>query len=305
MKILVTGATGLIGHKLCELLAAEGHTLVVLSRRPGTARVVPTAQTFLWNPEAGPPPAEAWQGVDGVIHLAGEPIAEGRWTDERKRRIRNSRVIGTRHLIDGIAALRERPKVVVSASAVGYYGNRGDELLDETAAPGNGFLSDTCVEWEREAARAATLGLRVAQVRIGVVLDWAGGALAKMLTPFKHGLGGRLGDGRQWFPWIHLDDIVGIVRHALVTETVIGPINGVAPEAVTNAAFTRQLAARFGQGTFLPVPEFALRVLLGEMAVVVLSSQRVVPRVAQQTGYVFQRPTLERALADHLDETQK
>lgn len=301
MKVLVTGATGFIGKKLCQVLLDEGHEVVVLSRRASIdsasdAKRSQRIQTFVWNPEASSPPVEAWNGVEAVIHLAGEPVAASRWTEEQKRRIRDSRVKGTRNLVDGMKKLSVRPKVLVCGSAVGYYGNRGDQQLEESSEAGRGFLSDVCVEWEREAEQARSFGVRVAPVRIGVVLDEGGGALDKMLLPFKLGLGGRLGDGRQWFPWIHLDDIVGIIRHALLNEQVTGPINGVAPESVTNAEFTKQLAAALHRPTFFPVPEFALKILMGEMADVVLNSMRVLPKVALATGYKFKHASLRPAL---------
>lgn len=296
MRVLVTGATGLIGKSLCRVLAGEGCEIVVLSRHPETAQVVPGARAFGWNAEVEAPPAEAWEGVEAVIHLAGEPVAARRWTEEHKRRIRDSRVKGTRNLVEGMKKLTVAPKVLVSASAVGFYGDRGDEQLDERSAPGQDFLSDVCLEWEREAEAARSPGLRVALARVGVVLDKNGGLMEKMLLPFKLGLGGRLGDGRQWFPWIHADDIVGIIRHALLDDSVGGPINGVAPGVVTNAEFTAELAAALNRPTFLPVPELALKILMGEMADAALASQRVFPRVALDTGYRFRYPNLKPAL---------
>ena len=302
MKVLVTGATGTIGRAICERLAAEGHSIVVLSRRPENARVVPGAQAFRWDAEREVPPVEAWAGVDAVVHLAGEPVAGGRWTDEQKRRIRDSRVLGTRHLIDGMKALANPPRVLVSASAVGYYGNRGDAQLDESSAPGEGYLVDVCREWERQSERAREFGVRVVLLRIGVVLSKTGGALEKMLLPFKLGLGGRLGSGRQWFPWIHLDDIVGIVQHALATPEAQGPLNGAAPGIVTNEEFTRQFAAALHRPVFFPVPEFALRLMMGEMAAVVLASQRVLPKATIAAGYQFKFPDLTPALVDVLNQ---
>jgi uncharacterized protein (TIGR01777 family) len=250
---------------------------------------------FRWEPEAGSPPAEAWEGVEAAIHLAGEPVA-ARWTEEQKRRIRDSRVKGSRNLVAGMRATPRPPKVLVSASAVGFYGDRGDEILNESSDPGSDFLSRVCLDWEAEAARARELGVRVAFVRTGVALSPSGGALEKMLLPFKLGLGGRLGGGRQWFPWIHIEDITGIFLHALMSPAVDGPINGVAPGIVTNEEFTRELAAALNRTVFLPVPEFALRILLGEMAEVVTASQRVVPQVALDTGYRFKYPNLRPAL---------
>ncbi len=300
MRILITGATGLIGKSLCQRLAEEGHEIVVLSRRPKAAELVPGAKTFRWEAEEGAPGPEVWEGVEAVVHLAGEPVAASRWTAGQKKRIRESRVTGTRNLVGGIEKLSSRPKVFVSGSAVGFYGNRGDDVLTETSDPGEGFLVDVCLDWESEATRARDLGLRVALVRTGVVLSAEGGALEKMLPPFKLGLGGRLGGGRQWFPWIHLDDIAGVVRHALLTPAVTGPINGAAPGIVTNEVFTKELAAALHRPVFLPVPELALRIAMGEMAEVVMASQRVSPKVAEETGYRFRYPQLREALAEIL-----
>src|SRR5262245_23608794 len=296
MKILITGATGLIGRSVCRSLIDEGHQVAVLSRRPPAAIELAGVIAFRWEPVAESPPAAALEGVEAVIHLAGEPLAAARWTDEQKRRIRDSRVKGSRNLVAGMRATTRPPKVLVSASAVGFYGDRGDEILNESSAPGSGFLSEVCLEWEAEAARARELGVRVALVRTGVALSLSGGALEKMLLPFKLGLGGRVGDGRQWFPWIHIDDIAGIFLHALASPAVNGPINGVAPGIVTNKEFTRELAAALNRPAFFPVPKFALRALLGEMSQVVTSGQRAVPQVAQNTGYQFKYPNLKSAL---------
>jgi uncharacterized protein (TIGR01777 family) len=252
--------------------------------------------TFRWEPVAEPPPAAVWEGVEAVIHLAGEPVAAARWTDEQKRRVRDSRVKGSRSLVAGMRATPRPPKVLVSASAVGFYGDRGGEILNESSAPGSGFLSEVCLDWETEAARARELGARVALVRTGVALSPSGGALEKMLLPFKLGLGGRLGGGRQWFPWIHIEDVVGIFLHALMSPAVDGPINGAAPGIVTNEEFTRELAAVLNRPAFFPVPQFALRALMGEMAEVVTASQRVVPQIALDTGYHFKYPNLRQAL---------
>jgi uncharacterized protein (TIGR01777 family) len=242
------------------------------------------------------PPAAGWEGVEAVIHLAGEPVAAARWTEEQKRRIRDSRVKSSQNLVAGMRATPRPPKVLVSASATGFYGDRGDEILNESSDPGSGFLSEVCLDWEAEAARSRELGVRVVFVRTGVALSPSGGALKKMLPPFKLGLGGRLGAGRQWFPWIHIEDIVGIFLHALMSPAVDGPINGVAPGIVTNGEFTRELAAVLNRPAFFPVPDFAVRVLLGEMAEIVTASQRVVPQVALDTGYWFKHPNLRSAL---------
>ncbi|MGH9752677.1 MAG: TIGR01777 family oxidoreductase [Blastocatellia bacterium] len=296
MKILITGATGLIGRSVCQSLINKGHQIVVLSRRPPAATGLAGAGAFHWEPDAESPPAAGWEGVEAVIHLAGEPVAAARWTEEQKRRIRDSRVKGSRNLVAGMRATPRPPKIFVSASATGFYGNRGDEILNESSDPGSDFLSEVCLDWEAEAARARELGVRVAFVRTGVALSPSGGALEKMLLPFKLGLGGRLGSGRQWFPWIHIDDIVGIFLHALMSSAVDGPINGVAPGMAPNEEFTRELAAVLNRPIFFPIPELALRVLLGEVAEVVTASQRVVPQVALDTGYQFKYPNLRPAL---------
>jgi uncharacterized protein (TIGR01777 family) len=301
MKILITGATGLIGRAICRRLAEEAHQVVVLTRQPESAEVVEGARVFRWEPMLGPPESEAWEGVDAVIHLAGEPVAASRWTDEQKRRIRDSRVMGTRHLLTGIKAVTDRPKILVSGSAIGFYGNRGDEHLDEHSAPGQGFLPEVCRQWESEALRGQEMGLRVVLVRTGVVLSTNGGALEKMLLPFKLGLGGRMGDGRQWFPWIHIDDIAGIFYHALFSTEVRGPINGVAPGIVRNGEFTDELAAALHRPAIFSVPQFVLKIVMGEMAEVVLHSQRLIPRVALDSGYRFRFQMLRPALRSLLE----
>ena len=296
MKILITGATGIIGRSVCRALINGGHQVAALSRRLPAVTDLAGAITFRWEAVAEIPPAACWEGVEAVIHLAGEPVAAARWTEEHKQRIRDSRVKGSRNLVAGMRATTRPPKVLVSASAVGFYGDRGDEFLNESSDPGSDFLSEVCLDWEAEAARARELGVRVVFVRTGVALSPSGGALEKMLLPFKLGLGGRLGDGRQWFPWIHIEDIAGIFLHALMSPDVDGPINGVAPGIVTNEEFTRELAATLNRPVFFPVPELALRVLMGEMAEVVTASQRVVPQVALDTGYQFKYPNLRPAL---------
>lgn len=298
MKVLVTGATGVIGGAVCAVLRARGDEINYLSRRPEGAGPGGGARGFRWDPQSGPPPAGAWEGVEAVIHLAGEPVAGARWTDEQKRRIRDSRVVGTRNLVAGMRGLSSPPRVLVSASAVGFYGDRGEERLDEASAPGRGYLSEVCQAWEREALEAKQAGTRVALVRIGVVLSPRGGALEKMLLPFSLGLGGRLGSGRQWFPWIHLDDIVGLIVRSLLDPSIEGPVNGVAPGCVTNEEFTRTLAGVLHRPAFFAVPEFGLRLLAGEMAAVVLASQRVSPAAAISAGYSFRFPSLRAALED-------
>jgi len=300
MKILVTGATGLIGRRFCSVLSGENHNIIALSRSPETTRGLAANEVHKWDPQTSPPPAQALSEVEAVVHLAGEPIVARRWTDAQKKLIRDSRVLSTRNLITGLRSAGTKPLALISGSAVGFYGDRGDELLEERAPISRGFLSEVCRDWENEAAAATEFGVRVVQVRTGVVLSAQGGALKKMLAPFKLGLGGPLGSGHQWFPWIHIDDIVGVFRHAIFTNSVKGPANGVAPEAVTNAEFTKQLGRALGRPAFLAVPEMALRALMGEMADVLFHSQRVVPKAILEAGYEFQYPSLARALDDLL-----
>jgi uncharacterized protein (TIGR01777 family) len=294
MKITITGASGLIGAKLVERLRARGDEVTTLSRTPSSAGAV------AWQPEDGPAPAAALAGRDAVIHLAGENVAQ-RWSDEAKRRIRSSRELGTRHLVAGIEAADPRPRVLVSSSAVGYYGPHGDERLDEQTAAGDDFLAGVCAIWEREARRAADLGLRVVCVRTGVVLDQSGGALAKMLPFFKLGAGGPVAGGGQYMPWIHVDDVVGIYLAALDGEAWEGAINASAPEPVTNKAFSKALGRALKRPAVAPVPGLAVRALYGEMAEIVTSGQRVVPRRAQEHGYAFEHPDLDEALRSALD----
>ena len=298
MKILVTGATGLIGRRLCRRLASEGHHLVGLSR--SAKRASDIAEMYAWDTQSGPPPAQALNAVEAVIHLAGEPIVARRWTDEQKQRIRDSRIVTTRNLVAGLRAMDKKPAALISGSAIGFYGSRGDETLDEQSAAGTGFMSEVCQEWEREAEPAAGLGIRVALIRTGVVLGREGGALQKMLTPFKLGLGGPLGSGKQWFSWIHIDDIVGVIHYALQKATLSGPVNGTAPAPVTNAEFTRALGHALHRPAFLPVPKFGLQALMGEMAEVLLGSQRVLPKVLLESGYAFRFSALAAALEDLL-----
>lgn len=291
MRTLVTGATGLIGRKLAERLQRT----VVLSRDPRRANGM-AVDTHAWSPEAGPPPSEALRDVSVVFNLAGEPLAGGRWSEERKRRIRDSRVLGTRNLVVGLAEQTQRPRVLVSASAVGYYGDRGEDAVDESSPPGQGFLADVCVAWEREALAAEQLGIRVVCVRTGMVLAPDGGALAKIVPPFRLGVGGRIGNGEQWMPWIHIDDVVGLLLHASQDARIRGPLNAVAPTPTTNAEFTRELGHAVHRPSLLSIPKTALRLMLGEMSQVVTASQRVFPSTAERTGYQFKYPDLGPAL---------
>jgi uncharacterized protein (TIGR01777 family) len=291
MKITLTGAGGFLGGPLIRALQAEGHQLHALGRKP-----IPGIAFSPWNVTEGEPPREALEGSDAVIHLAGEPVAQ-RWSPEVKARIRDSRVIGTRHLVHALSTISRRQGVLISASAVGIYGSRGDKVLTEKSKPGSGFLEDITVDWEKEAGLAEALGMRVVQIRIGVVLGKDGGALAKMLPPFRAGVGGPLASGKQWMSWIHVDDVVGLILFALSNAAVRGPVNATAPHPVTNAEFTRELGKALHRPAFFPVPEFALRLLFGEMASVVLASQRVLPQAAESAGYQFRYPELPAALA--------
>jgi uncharacterized protein (TIGR01777 family) len=287
----------LIGRRLLKTLSAEGHALHVLSRHAGT-NMPGSVRLSAWDPLKGEPPAESLRDADAVIHLAGEPVAQ-RWNEDVKRRIRESRVTGTRNLVDALKKLSRPPAALVCASAVGYYGSRGDEILAETAAPGGGFLPEVCVAWESQARAAEALGMRVVTVRIGVVLDTHSGALPRMLPPFRMGVGGKLGSGKQWMSWIHLQDLVALF-HLALDQPLRGPMNGVAPYPVDNADFTRALAAALHRPAFFPVPAFALRTLFGEMSEVLLASQRVAPKAAEAAGFRFRFPQLEPALADLL-----
>ena len=234
------------------------------------------------------------------MHLAGESVAEGRWTTAQKARIRDSRVIGTRNLVQGIGQATHKPRVLVSASAVGYYGDRGDEELTESAPPADDFLAQVCIEWEREALAAEAMGVRVALARTGIVLGAGGGSLAKMLTPFKLGAGGPLGSGRQWMPWIHVADLARLYLHAADTASITGPMNAVAPNPVHNSEFTKLLARQLHRPAFMPAPYLGLRLVFGEFAQVLFASQRVIPKVALDTGFVFQYPELAGALREIL-----
>lgn len=296
MTTLITGATGLIGQRL---IGTAEHVRI-LSRDPerAMARLGDQVDARRWEGGASPLDVEALEGVETVIHLAGEPIAAARWTAAQMERIRASRVDGTRALVEAIRAAPARPRLLVCASAIGYYGDRGDEELPETAEPGEGFLSDVCVAWEEAANEARALGVRVVTLRIGVVLASDGGALEKMLLPFKMGVGGRLGNGRQWMPWVHIDDVVGLIKHAISCDELDGPMNAVAPGVVTNADFTRALGRALSRPTVFFVPRFALRAAMGQLSDLLFASHRVVPMVAERTGYTFTFREIEPALRD-------
>jgi uncharacterized protein len=297
VRITISGASGFIGRRLLKRLAEDGHALRALSRHAGT-NLPNNVALSIWDPMRASPPAESLADADAVIHLAGEPVAQ-RWNAEVKQRIRESRVGGTQRLMETVAALPRRPAVLVCASATGFYGSRGDEILEESSAPGTGFLAAVCAAWEREAGAAASLGMRVVCIRTGIALDPRGGALARMLIPFRMGVGGRLGSGRQWMPWIHLADLVELFRLAVETP-IEGSLNGVAPFPVSNIEFTRRLASALHRPALFPVPPIALRLMFGEMAGVLLESQRVIPRAAEAAGFRFRFPQLGPALADLL-----
>jgi len=289
MKVLITGATGLAGTALTRHLEAQGHKVEPLQRPGG------------WNPETGFIDPSRLEGFDAVVHLAGENIAEGRWTAAKKNRILESRVKGTRLLAQALTTLKQPPKVFICASAIGYYGDRGEQVLTETSAAGKGFLAEVCQAWESEAQRAAVGKIRVATLRLGIVLSANGGALAKMLLPFRMGVGGRLGDGRQYMSWITLSDFCRVVDHVLMTDALSGPINAVAPEPVTNREFTAALAGAVARPALFPVPRFAARLALGEMAdALLLASTRVVPQKLLDSGFCFEDSDIRHALAKNV-----
>lgn len=297
MNCLLTGATGFIGRRLVDRLLADGYSVNYLARQRSS--VLDSRAAFHYWDRKEEPRLESVPRLDAVFHLAGEPVAQ-RWTADVKKRIKESRVDGTRKLVTAIGKLKHKPSVLVSTSAVGFYGDRGDEVLTEQSAPGEGFLADVCKEWEREAIRAREFGLRVVLLRVATVLGKNGGALKQMLIPFKLGIGGRFGDGKQWMPWIHLDDLVSLYIFAARNGSAEGPLNAAAPETVTNEQFTKTLGKVLGRPTLIPAPGFALRAVLGELAGFVLSSQRVIPEATERAGFAFQYGYLEPALKEIL-----
>lgn len=298
MRITLTGGSGFIGRRLAAVLHSRGHQLHLLGRSP--KRGLPaSAQFTIWDAATVPPPPAAIEGADVIVHLAGESVAQ-RWTNEVKRRIRASRIDSTNLLTQGIAAAQRKPSALVCASAVGYYGDRGEEQVTESSKPGEGFLPEVCIDWENAALAARGLGLRVALLRTGIVLHHEGGALRQMLPPFKWGVGGRLGSGEQWMSWIHMDDMVNLYVHAIESASAQGPLNAASPNPVRNSEFTQALARAVRRPAILPVPAAAIKLLFGEMSIIVLGGQRVLPQATEQSGFAFRHtaigPTLDQLL---------
>jgi len=301
MNILVSGSSGLIGSAAVGFLLSEGHHVIRLVR----SKTTPYDKKILWDPMSSRIDHNALNGIDAVVHLAGENIAAGRWTKARKIKIRDSRVKGTRLLSESLAGLAQPPAVLVCASAVGYYGDQGERILDEESANGSGFLAEVCRLWEEAAKPAEEAGIRVVYLRIGTVLSGAGGALAKLLKPFRFGLGGRLGNGRQYTSWIALDDVAGAINHCLMNDTLQGPVNVVSPNPVTNSEFTRSLGRIIKRPTLFAAPAMVLHLALGEMAKeLLLTSIRAKPARLLAMGYIFRYPELEDALRHELRKTQ-
>jgi len=299
LTVAVTGASGLLAGTLSHFLEAGGHRVVPISRRP-------SEEGASWDPEKGEIDLEALEGVDGVIHLAGEPIFGLRWTEEKKAEILESRRKGTELLSRTLARLSRKPEVLISASAVGFYGDRGPTIITEESKPGRGFLARVCRIWEDGTAAARRAGIRVVNLRTGMILTPAGGALGTLLLPFKLGVGGRLGSGRQYVSWIDMDDEVGLIYHALVTKAVRGPLNATAPDPVPNSTFTSTLGRVLGRPTLIPVPALGVKTLLGEMGqALLLDGARVVPRKAEKTGFEFRYPSLEESLRFQLGRLER
>ena len=291
MKVLITGATGLIGRRLQETLRDAGHELLLASRKPSK-----DGGYIQWDIHDGFAEPERLEGVDAVIHLAGENL-NGRWTDAKKKAIRESRILGTRNVVDTISNLRQRPRVLVSASAIGFYGDRGDDLMTETSPPGKGFLPEVCREWEAESRRAEDAGIRTVLLRAGIVLSKDGGALGTMLMPFKLGIGGVIGSGKQWMSWISLDDHAAVVKYALENEMIRGAVNSVSTNPVTNEEFTKTMGEVLYRPTLIPVPEFAVHLAFGEMGdTLLLDSTKVAPKRLEDAGFEFNFPDLKKAL---------
>ncbi len=297
MKVLLTGSTGLVGSALLSQLRSNGDQVDILVRRTAL-----NGHDIQWNPATGELHQETLEGYDAVVHLAGEGIADGRWTQQKMDRIRESRVQGTDLLCRSLASLKHKPQVLICASAVGYYGDSGEQVLTENSPAGTGFLAEVCQAWEQACTPAKEAGIRVVNMRIGVVLSAQGGALAKMLLPFQLGVGGKIGDGKQWMSWIELSDLVGSICHAIQDETIEGQVNAVSPQPVTNYEYTKTLGSVISRPTLLPLPAIGARLVLGKMAdELLLSSMRVEPQVLLKSGYKFKHPNLEGALRAALE----
>jgi uncharacterized protein (TIGR01777 family) len=292
--VVVAGATGFVGRPLVAALKARGDTVRVLVRDP--SRAPQGAQAFAWDGAKGKPPAESLAGATALVNLAGESVADKSWTPARVARLRSSRIDATTHLVEAMKDASPRPAAFVSSSAVGYYGTDPEKTLDESAPAGRDLLAEICRDWEQAATPAEALGVRVVLLRTGVVLGKNGGALAKMVTPFKLGVGGRLGSGKQWMSWISIDDEIGLILHAIDCAEVRGPMNAVAPAPVTNAEFTKTLGHVLHRPTLLPAPAFAIKLAFGSRALILLEGQKVEPAVAKRTAYAFRHPTLESCL---------
>ncbi|MEP7213546.1 MAG: TIGR01777 family oxidoreductase [Acidobacteriota bacterium] len=293
MKILITGASGLIGKALQASFRQKGYEMLLASRKEPK-----NANEIKWDLENGFADASKLEGVEAVVHLAGENVSGGlRWSDEKKKAIRDSRVIGTRSVVDAMAAMNVKPKVFIASSAIGFYGDRADEVMTESSSAGTTFLSEVCTEWEAESRRAEDAGIRTVLLRTGIVLSKDGGALAAMLTPFKFGVGGVVGSGKQWMSWISLDDMVGIINFAIEQENIRGAVNAVAPNPVTNEEFTKALGDVLYRPTFLPLPAFAVNMVFGEMGdALLLASTRVIPKRIEDAGYKFEYTDIRKAI---------
>lgn len=299
MKILISGSSGLIGSHLVQSFKGRGHEVIRLVRSEGQL----SDDTLLWDPEHHELRLENFENFDVVINLAGENISTGRWTSEKKQKIRDSRVMGTHMLAELLAKLENPPKLLINASAIGFYGDRSDEVMTELSKAGEGFLSDVCHKWEEAAEPAKKAGIRVVKLRIGVVLSASGGALERMLLPFKMGLAGVIGSGKQYMSWIAIDDLVGVVLHLINNDSLQGPINAVSPHPVTNYTFTKSLGKVLKRPTIFPMPAWVARLVMGDMAdALVLSSTRVVPDVLEQSGYTFLYPSIDKALVHFLEK---
>jgi uncharacterized protein (TIGR01777 family) len=293
MKIAITGASGFIGHRLISRLVTDGHHLHLIGRRQ--PRRSSDIAFSTWDANANAVPPEALTEAAVVIHLAGEPVAQ-RWNDKVKARILETRVRGTQALVDSLSKLRNRPHTLLCASAIGFYGSRHDEVLDERSPAGEGFLPEVCIAWEKEARFAEDLGMRVVTLRIGIVLGREGGALKKMIPPFKLGVGGPIGSGKQWMSWVHVDDLVEMIRFCISRPDVSGAVNGTAPNPVRNWEFAEELGNALHRPSLIATPAFAVKLMLGEGASIVLTGQRVLPKVLQTKGFQFQYPELPEAL---------